>query len=94
MLYLDFISRKKLSTLNAINKLGTTIILDNQNKDEYLNSKKSTLNSLIQQSSYILNISKVIFERKEIYKPSIFLFDGFLCIHIDLLKLFKFSDYG
>ena len=49
MLYLDFISRKKLFfLLNAINKLGTTIIVaDNQNKDEYLNSKKSTLNSLL-----------------------------------------------
>ena len=49
MLYLDFISRKKLFfLLNAINKLGITIIVaDNQNKDEYLDSKRSTLNSLL-----------------------------------------------
>ena len=49
MLYLDFISRKKLFfLLNAINKLGTTIIVaDNQNKDEYLNSKKINIEQFV-----------------------------------------------
>ncbi len=49
MLYLDFISRKKLFfLLNAINKLGTTIIVaDNQNKDEYLDSKKINIEQFV-----------------------------------------------
>tara|TARA_A100001388_G_C28720573_1_gene476146 strand:+ start:115 stop:771 length:657 start_codon:yes stop_codon:yes gene_type:complete len=49
MLYLDSISREKLFfLLKAINKLGTTIIVaDNQNKDEYFNSRKVNIEQFV-----------------------------------------------